>query len=130
MTTAADKGDTAIILSPDRIETLDPIEFTGLKLTRASTPLVEQVGATLRAHAEIVRLRVTVHVQPTGDPDADQAKSDKRAQAVRDWLVQFGIAPARLEARGFGGQKPLVPPNQRGAAKINDRIEFIILERK
>ncbi len=125
-----DKGDTAIILSPDRIETLDPIQFNGLKVTRASTPLIEQVGATLRAHTEIVRLRVTVHVQPTGDQEADQAKSTKRAQAVRDWLVQFGIAPARLEARGFGGEKPLVPPDQRGAAKINDRIEFIILERK
>jgi len=125
-----DKGETAIILSPDRIETLDPIQFSGLKLTRASTPLIEQVGATLRAHAEIVRLRVTVHVQPTNDQDADQAKSDKRAQAVRDWLIQFGIAPARLEARGFGGEKPLVSPDKRGAAKINDRIEFIILERK
>jgi OOP family OmpA-OmpF porin len=71
-----------------------------------------------------------VHVQPTDDEGADQAKSDKRAQAVRDWLVQWGIAPARLEARGFGGTKPLVPPEQRGAAKINDRLELIILERK
>jgi len=79
-----DKGETAIILSPDRIETLDPIQFNGLKITRASTPLIEQVGATLRAHAEIVRLRVTVHVQPTNDSEADQARSDKRAQAVRD----------------------------------------------
>ena len=60
----------------------------------------------------------------------DQAKSDKRAQAVRDWLVQWGIAPARLEVRGFGGTKPLVPPEQRGAGKINDRLELIILERK
>src|SRR5256885_11005656 len=51
----------------------------------------------LRAHTEIVRVRVTVHVQPSGDTDADQTRSDKRAQAVRDWLVQWGIAPARLE---------------------------------
>jgi len=44
--------------------------------------------------------------------------------------ADIGSAPARLEARGFGGNKPLVSPDQRGAAKINDRIEFIILERK
>jgi uncharacterized protein (TIGR03382 family) len=125
-----DKGDTTIILSPDRIETLDPIQFTGLKLTRASAPLLGQVAATLRATPEIVRLRVTVHVQPTADPDADQARSTRRAQAVRDWLVQWGIAPARVEARGFGGSKPLVPADQRGAARINDRLELIILERK
>jgi hypothetical protein len=125
-----DKGDSTIILSPDKIETLDPIQFTGIKLARGATPLIEQVGATLRAHPEIVRVRVTVHVQPTSDPDADQARTDKRAQAVRDWLVQWGVAPARLEVRGFGGSKPLVPPDQRGAAKLNERIEFIILERK
>ncbi|HEX8110546.1 MAG TPA: OmpA family protein, partial [Kofleriaceae bacterium] len=125
-----DKGDSTIILSPDKIETLDPIQFTGVKLTRSATPLIEQVGATLRAHPEILRVRVTVHVQPTNDSDADQARSDKRAQAARDWLVQWGVAPARLEARGFGGTKPLVPPDQRGAAKLNERIEFIILERK
>jgi len=125
-----DKGDTTIVLSPDRIETLDPITFNGLKLPRTALPLLGQVAATLRAHTEIVRVRVTVHVQPTGDQDADQVRSDKRAQVVRDWLVQWGIAPARLEARGFGGTKPLRPPDQRGAAKINERIEFIILERK
>jgi hypothetical protein len=125
-----DKGDSTIVLSPDRIETLDPIQFNGLKLTRQSIPFIEQVGATLRAHPEIIRLRVTVHVQPTRDQDADQTRSEKRAQAIRDWLVQWGIAPTRLEARGFGGTKPLVPPDQRGAAKVNDRLELIILERK
>jgi hypothetical protein len=125
-----DKGDSTIILSPDRIETLDPIQFTGVKLIKADNPILGQIAATLRAHGEIIRLRVTVHVQPSGDPDADQAKSDKRAQAVREWLVQWGITPSRLEVRGFGGTKPLVPPDQRGAAKINDRLELIILERK
>jgi len=126
-----DKGDTAIILSPDRIETLDPIQFTGAnKLTKASLPLIEQVGATLRAHSEIVRVRISVYAQPTDNADGDQAKTDKRAQVIRDWLINWGIAPARLEARGFGGRKPLVPPEQRGAAKVNERMELIILERR
>jgi hypothetical protein len=125
-----DKGDTTIVLSPDRIETLDPIQFTGVKLTKQSTPLISQVGSTLRAHPEIVRVRITVYVQPSNDAALDQTRSERRAQAVRDWLVQFGIASTRLEIRGFGGTKPLVAPDQRGAARINDRLELIILERK
>ncbi|HEU4728183.1 MAG TPA: thrombospondin type 3 repeat-containing protein [Kofleriaceae bacterium] len=125
-----DRGESMVVLSPDRIETLEPIRFTGQKPSRASVSLLGQVAATLRAHPEILRLRVTVHVQPTRDPDADQARSDKRAQVLRDWLVQWGIAPGRVEPRGFGGDKPLVPPEQRGAAKVNDRVELIILERK
>jgi len=56
--------------------------------------------------------------------------NDGARREILDWLVQWGIAPGRLDARGFGSAKPLVSPDQRGAAKINDRIEFIILERK
>jgi uncharacterized protein (TIGR03382 family) len=125
-----DKGDSTIILSPDRIETLDPISFKGTAITKPSFSVLGQVAATLRAHGEILRLRVTVHVQPTADPSKDQALSDKRAQAIKDWLVQWGIAAGRIEARGFGGTKPLISPDQKNAAKINDRIELIILERK
>ena len=57
-------------------------------------------------------------------------RSQKRADALKDWLVKWGIDPKRLEARGFGGTKPLVPPDTKGSAAINDRVELIILERK
>ena len=49
---------------------------------------------------------------------------------MREWLVQWGVAPGRVEARGFGGTKPLVPPDRKGAAALNQRVELIILERK
>jgi outer membrane protein OmpA-like peptidoglycan-associated protein len=77
-----------------------------------------------------VRLRVGVHVQPTKNADRDQVLSDKRAAAVRDWLVKNGIDAERIDPKGFGGTKPLVAPAQKGAAAINDRVELIILERK
>jgi outer membrane protein OmpA-like peptidoglycan-associated protein len=126
-----DKGDGLVLLSPDRLELLEAVQFApGAKIAKASTNLLGQVGSTLRAHTEIVRLRVTVHVQPTKNADRDQELSDKRAAAVRDWLVHWGISATRLEVRGFGGTKPLVPADQKGAAQINDRLELIILERK
>jgi uncharacterized protein (TIGR03382 family) len=126
-----DKGDSLVVLSPDRIELLDAIQFTPTqKIARASQGLLGQVGATLRARSEIARLRITVHVQPTGDNDRDQELSDLRATAVREWLVAWGVDPVRIETRGFGGTKPLVPPDQKGAATLNQRVELIILERK
>ena len=99
-------------------------------LQKASFNLLGQLGATLRAQPEIVRLRITVHMQPTKKPDADRALSEQRAQAIRDWLVNYGIDARRLEPRGFGGSKPLVAPSTKGAKGINERIELIILERK
>jgi outer membrane protein OmpA-like peptidoglycan-associated protein len=125
-----DRGEPAVILSPDRLDLLDAITFRGTTIAKSSLNVLGQLAATLRAHTEIVRLRLTVYVQPSNDLDKDQELSDQRAQALRDWLVQWGIAAKRLEPRGFGGTKPLVQPDTKGAAAINDRVELIILERK
>ena len=100
-----DKGDSLVVLSPDRLEMLEGVKFTRDKIAKAANNLLGQIGATLRAHQEIVRLRVTVHVQPTANPDKDQILSDARAKAIREWLVQYGIDTKRLEARGFGGHE-------------------------
>lgn len=125
-----DKGDALVIVSPDRIDLLGSVEFSGTKISRSSIGLLGQVGATLRAHPEILRVRLTVHVQPTSNADRDKQLSEARAKAVHDWLVDWGIEPLRMQATGFGSTKPLVPANSRGAAEINNRLELIILERK
>jgi hypothetical protein len=125
-----DRGDPLVILSPDRLDLLDAIQFKGTAIAKQSLNVLGQVGATLRAHGEIARLRLTIHVQPTRDSDKDMDLSQKRAEVLKNWLVKYGIDAKRLEARGFGGNKPLVPPDQRGSAQINERVELIILERK
>ncbi len=125
-----DRGNALVVISPDRLELLEAIDFRRAKLQKASTNLLRQIGANLRAHPEILRVRITVHVQPTRKPDGDQELSDARAVAIRDWLVDYGIAPERLEPRGFGGRIPLVDPKARGAKAINERVELIILERQ
>lgn len=125
-----DRGNELVVLSPDRLELLGTVEFSGSKVSRSSHNVLGQVGATLRAHPEIVRVRLTVHVQPTRNAARDQQLSEARAKAVRDWLVDWGLDPLRMQSSGFGGTKPLVPANSRGAAEINNRLELIILERK
>jgi outer membrane protein OmpA-like peptidoglycan-associated protein len=125
-----DPGDPVVMVMPDRLDLLEAIEFEGTtaKLKRKSLNVLGQVAGTLRAQSAIVRVRVTAHVNATGAHD--QELSDKRAAAVREWLVQWGIAPSRVEARGFGSRKLLKRPDDKGAAQVNNRIEFVILERK
>ena len=125
-----DRGDALVVVTPSAIEAAEAIQFTGSKISKSSTNVLGQIAATLRAHQEIVRLKLVVHVQPTNNSDKDQALSEKRADEVRDWLVQWGIAQTRISAHGMGGQKPLVPRGTKNAQMINDRIEMIILERK
>jgi outer membrane protein OmpA-like peptidoglycan-associated protein/opacity protein-like surface antigen len=125
-----DRGDALVVLSTDRLELLGPVTFIKDKPTKDSFVVLAQVAGMLRQHEQILRLRITIHVHPTNNPDADQQLSDRRGEAIRDWLVtEKLIDKKRLEVRGFGGSKPLVPKKSKNAALINERIELIILER-
>jgi opacity protein-like surface antigen len=126
----ADRGDSLVLVSPDRLELLEPINFKKIMLQKSSNNVLGQIGATMRAHPEILRLRITVYVQPTAKSEVDLQLSELRAFSIREWLIKYGIDETRLEPRGFGGDKPLVDPKSKNAAAINDRVELIILERQ
>ncbi len=125
-----DSGDSLVISHPDRREMLEPVLFNGSSIDKERANQLNQLAATLRARADIRRVRITVHVNPSkSGAKKDQALSDKRADSVKDWLVKWGVEADRIESKGFGSSKPLVPASQKGAAMINDRVELIILER-
>ena len=120
-----DKGEPLVFVTKDRLELFEPIKFKGdgADLTRASIKLLGQVGATLRANPDIVKLHIRAHVDKRGKDD--DALSVRRAEAVRTWLVEWGIAAERLEGVGFGSRFPL------GKSRaLNDRIELEITQRK
>jgi uncharacterized protein (TIGR03382 family) len=125
----ADPGESLVLLGSDRIDVLEPVTFAeqSAKLTPAAIRLLEQVAATLRAHPEIVRIRVGVHVNRRSG--RDQSLSDKRAMAIREWLVQWGIAAPRIDSRGFGSEKLIVKAQRKDAGLVNNRVEFTIMER-
>ncbi|MDQ3333928.1 MAG: choice-of-anchor D domain-containing protein [Myxococcota bacterium] len=122
-----DKGISLVLITLERIDLMESIQFTKEKIKPASYNLLGQIGATLRAHPEILRVRVAVHVGATNAKDelSAQQLSDKRAQALREWLVQWGVADKRLEVRGFGSTKPLG-----GSAAADERVEIVIMEKK
>lgn len=125
-----DKGNALVVVSPDRLELLESIVFKKTVIQKDSFNLLKQIGATMRAHPEILRLRITVYVNPSAKPDDDRRLSEQRAFAIREYLIKYGIDEKRLDPRGFGGDKPLVDPKTKNAAAINDRVDLIILERK
>jgi outer membrane protein OmpA-like peptidoglycan-associated protein len=53
--------------------------------------------------------------------------SQRRAQAVLDYLVSKGVSPDRLEAIGFGPTKPVASNKTARGRGLNRRTEFRIL---
>jgi OmpA-OmpF porin, OOP family len=85
----------------------------------ASNAPLEQVLLMLQQHTEW-RFEVEVRTDELGNVAADQALTDRRAEAVVAWLIQRGIDSARLVPRGLGSARPRqspMPPSSPVAAR-------------
>jgi outer membrane protein OmpA-like peptidoglycan-associated protein len=74
------------------------------ELTPAAERALAPLGNALRS-AELApyRFRIEGHTDTVGDPASNMALSERRAQAVRDYVVRtYGVDPSRLVAVGLG----------------------------
>ena len=76
-----------------------------------------------------MRLEVDGHTDNTGNAATNLDLSTKRANAVKTYLVNKGIAAARLNAIGFGQNKPIDTNDTEDGRKNNRRTEFKILSK-
>lgn len=93
-----------------------------------SFPLLDEVVRILVEHAKVTRVRVEGHTDVVGKRKYNLDLSDRRARAVVRYLVEHGIGPERLEAVGFGPDRPLDAGETPEAHDKNRRVEFNILE--
>jgi OmpA-OmpF porin, OOP family len=77
-------------------------------------------AAKLLKEDESLMVDVDGHTDATGKDDKNQALSEARATAVKDYLVSKGIADSRLTATGYGATKP-VADNKTAAGKAKNR---------
>jgi outer membrane protein OmpA-like peptidoglycan-associated protein len=72
-------------------------------------------------------LKIAGHTDSQGDDDANLVLSYKRAKATEKYLVDNGIAPARLDAVGYGETKPIDSNDTGEGRATNRRVEFEIV---
>ncbi len=77
-----------------------------------------------------VRIQISGHTDNTGSPQANQALSEKRAKAVCDYLILGGIAPERLQYKGYGETRPIANNSTPDGRRQNRRTEFEILQKE
>ena len=96
-------------------------------LTGQAKDTIRRLGAAFNSEQlKGYRFRVEGHTDASGRPDYNLALSQKRAEAVRDYLVsQLGVAPGRLEVVGRGQQDPLDPADPMSG--VNRRVQVVNL---
>ena len=94
------------------------------------------VTKTLDAIVEVMknnpkaRFVVEGHTDSTGSDAINLKISEKRALAVRNYLVKKGIAESRLEAGGFGEKYPIADNKTRAGRAKNRRVDIKVLNKK
>jgi OOP family OmpA-OmpF porin len=88
-----------------------------------SESLLSEIAKMLKQNPD-VKLSVEGHTDNVGATAANQALSEKRAQAVVAWLTTHGVEAARLKAKGWGQSKPVADSSEDGRAK-NRRVELV-----
>jgi OmpA-OmpF porin, OOP family len=80
---------------------------------------------TLLQQDPALKLLVGGHTDNQGNAAANQALSEKRAQAVVAWLTAHGVDPSRLKAQGFGQTKPVADNSTDDGRTKNRRVELV-----
>jgi len=80
--------------------------------------LLNKLVALLQKNNALVRIEVNGYAGPSGKPEVDQRNSLRRATYVKNYLVEKGLAPARVRVQGLGAK-----PGEKGRA---DQVEFVL----
>jgi outer membrane protein OmpA-like peptidoglycan-associated protein len=93
-----------------------------------SFPMLTEIVQLLKANPSIKKMRIEGHTDNRGDADMNLDLSKRRAASVREWLVQHGIDPGRLESEGYGLTRPIETNDTDAGRASNRRVEFKITE--
>lgn len=99
--------------------------FDDYTLTDASKGSLGTLANSLRSRAGAV-VQIEGHCDERGSIEYNLALGERRAQSVKNYLVQLGIDPARLTTISYGEEKPTADGHEESAWSKNRRAEFVV----
>jgi len=90
--------------------------------------VLDQAAALLKTHERVI-VEVAGHTDSVGSEAYNQGLSERRANAVKDYLTAKGITASRLSARGYGESQPVASNDTDAGRAENRRVELIVLDR-
>lgn len=105
------------------------IEFeTGSAVIRpASYKMLDEIFESAVV-AEGLKIGVFGHTDNNGSDEVNMPLSEKRAAAVRDYLIRRGLKGDRIETKGFGSTKPVGDNTTEAGRSRNRRVEIVLGE--
>jgi outer membrane protein OmpA-like peptidoglycan-associated protein len=98
-------------------------------LKRESIPTLDAIVAVFARDRKLGLVEIGVHTDARGRDQWNLELSQKRANAVRDYLIAKGVDGNRLRAKGYGETRPIDRRANEAAWSKNRRTEFVIIQR-
>ncbi|MGC3874119.1 OmpA family protein [Halomonas sp. GXIMD04776] len=115
------EGDNIVLNMPSGVT----FDFDSSELTGAARQALNDASAVMREYPE-TRITVAGHTDSSGAEDYNQRLSQRRADAVGNYLMQGGVARQRLNIVGYGENQPIASnANEQGRAQ-NRRVEITL----
>ena len=89
---------------------------------------MEHNARYLLQHPE-VKIQIQGNCDERGTNEYNIALGEKRAKSAKDFLVNMGIDPSRIDTVSFGEERPLDPGHNEEAWAKNRRDDFVIISR-
>ncbi len=103
-------------------------DFDSYAIRPDMKPRLREAARFLFAHPE-VRLELQGNCDERGSSEYNLALGEKRALAVKRYLVNLGVSPERLETVSFGEERPLDPGHNEKAWALNRRVDLVIIKK-
>ena len=122
-----------IFLEPIEVGQRIPLDYVYFEfdkdiLREESTPQLQRI-LDFMVENPTVEIELDGHTCSLGSEDYNQRLSEKRAQAVRKFLVKQGVAGNRISSVGRGEMNPVASNESEEGRQTNRRVEFIIKSR-
>jgi outer membrane protein OmpA-like peptidoglycan-associated protein len=115
--------DTArglIVSMPDVL-----FDFNKYTLKPEARERLARISGIVLAYPDL-KLQIEGYTDSIGSDEYNQTLSDKRAEAVRDYLVSSGVSMNNVAAQGMGKADPIADNSTAAGRKLNRRVEMIV----
>lgn len=128
---AVPRGTRIQAAAPPTVRLPVYFESNSAKLTPEAETLLQKVSVALKSNElGTFRFAIEGHTDDVGGDGYNQSLSERRANAVKAYLLAQGVSEERLRARGLGEAKPVAPNQDDSGRQRNRRVEVVNLGEK
>ena len=101
-------------------------EFDSAELNAQNQNSLSQKAKWLQSHPQVAAILIEGHCDERGTDAYNMALGARRADAIKNYLIDLGVPNNKLETQSFGEEKPADPNHNEAAWAKNRRADFVV----